>query len=318
MGHLYPEKTPCGCLAMYFPTTSSRPNVALTAPNCATYNAPSMSTDSSEADAACHTSVVCMDNRAAPACAPLLPTPVGMNGDGTVEWKRWTSMGQTRSPEPRGPLTTLTQPSATPPTLTAPRDRAEQTLPLPPSGGRQAAVAPRNLLWRCVKWPLRKLLLGAYLAGDAIRRRPLAALAVGALALAALITSTAVIVATRTPATPTVTVAQPALPPLPASVLRYLRARQRFDAVGMWATYDATGRSNLKISQSQLQATLDQQRKAGLTITRYVYSGGFRAPDGTTRASIEVYTTEHGHASVTTWYFVVGTDGLIQRQMELT
>jgi hypothetical protein len=165
MGHLYPEKTPCGCLAMYFPTTSSRPNVALTAPNCATYNAPSMSTDSSEADAACHTSVVCMDNRAAPACAPLLPTPVGMNGDGTVEWKRWTSMGQTRSPEPRGPLTTLTQPSATPPTLTAPRDRAEQTLPLPPSGGRQAAVAPRNLLWRCVKWPLRKLLLGAYLAG---------------------------------------------------------------------------------------------------------------------------------------------------------
>ncbi len=224
-------------------------------------------------------------------------------------------MGQTLSPEPRGPLATLAQPTAAPP---VPSDRAEQTLPLPPSGGEQAALAPRNLIWRAVKWPLRKLLLGAYLAGDAICRRPLAALAVGALALAALITSTAVIVATRAPATQTVTVAQPALPPLPASVLRYLRARQRFDAADMWAAYDATGRSDLKISESQLQATLDQQQKAGLTITRYVYSGGFRAPDGTTRASIEVYTTEHGHASVATWYFVVGTDGLIQRQMELT
>jgi hypothetical protein len=94
---------------------------------------------------------------------------------------------------------------------------------------------------------------------------------------------------------------------------RYLRGRQRFDAANVWAAYDATGRSNLKVSQSQLQAMLDQQRKAGLTITRYVYSGGFRAPDGTMRVSIEVYTTEHDHASVATWYFVVGTDGLIQR-----
>ena len=226
-------------------------------------------------------------------------------------------MGQTRSPEPRGLLATLAQPAppATPPVLS---DLAEQTLPPTTPGNRRAAQSLRNLLWRGVKWPLRKLLLGAYLAGDAIRRRPLAALSVGALALATLITSTAVIVATRPPTTPTVTVAQPALPPLPASVRRYLRARQRFDAADMWAAYDATGRSNLKISQSQLQAMLDQQRKAGLTITRYVYSGGFRAPDGTTRASIEVYTPEHGHASVTTWYFVVGADGLIQRQMELT
>lgn len=207
-------------------------------------------------------------------------------------------MGQSLSPEPRGPLATLA--------------------PTPPANGPSGTTPLRMLLWRGVKWPLRKLLLGAYLAGDAIRRRPLAALAVGALTLAALITSTAVIVATRPPVSPTVTIEQSAPPPLPASVLRYLHARQRFDAAEMWAAYDAPGRRNLKISESQLQATLDQQRKAGLTITRYVYSGGFKAPDGTTHASIEVYATERGHTSVTTWYFVVGADGLIQRQVDLT
>lgn len=226
-------------------------------------------------------------------------------------------MGSTRSPEPRGPLAILAQPTtpAASPNQADSADVAEPTQPLP-SSAQPVAERASGLLWRGVKWPLRKLLLGAYLAGDGIRRRPLVALSVGALALAAILTGTAVVVATRPPAPPVV-VEQSTPPPLPASVLRYLRARQRFDAAEMWAAYDASGHSDLKMSEAQLQTMLDQQRKAGLTITRYVYSGGFSAPDGTTRASIEVYTTEHGHASVATWYFVVGADGLIQRQVDL-
>ncbi len=190
------------------------------------------------------------------------------------------------------------------------------TEPTPPNGAPPAGSRSRNRVWRGVKWPLRKLLLGAYLAGEAIHSRQREALAIGVLLLALLVTG-GVFAATR-PAPAPANVEQTALPSLPASVRHYLHARQRFDAAEAWAAFDATGQSALKTTEPQLRAAFDQQKKAGFTITRYVYSGGYRTPDGASHYTIEVYATEQGHASVSTWYFAMGSDGLIMRELDLT
>lgn len=183
---------------------------------------------------------------------------------------------------------------------------------LPPEEPRK-----RNPVWRAIKWPLRKLLLGIYLVGEATRKHKREAFIVLALLLALIVTGGVVYQVTR-PAPPPVAIDQPALPALPASVIHYLHARQHFDAGEMWNAYNATARSSLQTTEPQLQTALNQEKAAGLTITRYVYTGGYRSPDGTSHYTIEVYASEQGQSGVFTWFFDVGTDGLITQRLDLT
>jgi hypothetical protein len=183
---------------------------------------------------------------------------------------------------------------------------------LPPEEPRK-----QNRVWQGIKWPLRKALLGIYMLGEAIRKHKREAMVIGALLLALIVTGAVVYQVTR-PAPPRVAVEQPNPPPLPASVLHYLHARQHFDAAEMWAAYNSTARSSLNTTEPKLQTALNQQKAAGLAITRYVYTGGYRSPDGTSHYTVEVYASEQGQSGVFTWYFQVGSDGLIQQRLDLT
>lgn len=183
---------------------------------------------------------------------------------------------------------------------------------LPPQEPRK-----RNPVWQAIKWPLRKALLGIYLALEAARRHKREAFVVGGLLLALVITGGVVYAATR-PAPPPVTVERSTLPALPASVIHYLHARQRFDAAELWNTYDTTARSQLQTTEAKLQTSLNQEKAAGLSIDRYIYSGGYQSPDGTSHYVIEVYASEQGQTGVFTWYFDVGANGLITQRLDLT
>lgn len=243
-------------------------------------------------------------------------------------------MDQTVSPEPQGqmePQSHHVSPGApqspvyppppesyTPPAPTqqvalmeAPQRSAPLTT-LPPEEPRK-----RNPFWQGVKWPLRKLLLGIYLVIEATRRHRREAMVVGALLLALLITGGVVYQVTR-PAPPPVTVERSTLPALPASVILYLHGRQHFNAAELWNAYDSTARSQLQTTETQLQTSLNQEKAAGLSIDRYVYTGGYQSPDGTSHYLVEVYASEQGQSGVFTWFFDVGTNGLITQRLDLT
>ncbi len=165
-------------------------------------------------------------------------------------------------------------------------------------------------VWQAIKWPLRKALLGIYIGIQAARRRKAVALVVSALLIGLI--ATAVIVRQLTlPAASGVAIDQPGLPSIPASVMRYLHGQETYNAQEMWNSLDSSARAQSGSSESQLQATLNQERAQDVQITRYVYSGGYQSPDGTSHYTIEVYAMKSGQMGTFTWYFVVGSNGLI-------
>lgn len=242
-------------------------------------------------------------------------------------------MDQTVSPEPQGqmePQAPLASPGAPqspvyppPPESYAPPAQTQVALMEAPQRPAPLTTLPpeeprkRNPFWKAIKWPLRKLLLGIYLLLEVMRKHKREATVVGVLLLALVITGGVVYQATR-PAPPPVTVERSSMPALPASVILYLHGRQHFNAAELWSAYDSTARSQLQTTEAQLQTSLNQEKSAGLSIDRYVYSGGYQSPDGTSHYTIEVYASQQGQTGVFTWYFDVGTNGLITQRLDMT
>jgi len=242
-------------------------------------------------------------------------------------------MDQTVSPEPQGQPEPQSRPAASgapqspayppPPERYAPPaqtqvavletpKRSTPLISLPPEEPRK-----RNPVWQAIKWPLRKLLLGIYLLLEVMRKHKREATIVGVLLLALVITGGVVYQVTR-PAPPPVTVERSSLPALPASVILYLHGRQHFNATELWNAYDSAARSQLQTTEAQLQTSMNQEKAAGLSIDRYVYSGGYKSPDGTSHYVIEVYASEQGQTGAFTWFFDVGANGLITQRLDLT
>lgn len=181
---------------------------------------------------------------------------------------------------------------------------------------------PKVTFWQAVKWPARKLLLGVYVIAETMRTQPRKALAITAIILAVLVAG-GVASQTQRPIirakpAPLVAVEQPGRPPLPISVQRYLQGQQRFNADEMWAAIAPATRTSMTLTKEQFSAMIAQQKADGLRIMRYVYSGGYRAPDGTAHYTIEAYASEKGKAHHFTWFFGVDADGLITQRVDLT
>lgn len=174
--------------------------------------------------------------------------------------------------------------------------------------GARSATSAQALVWEAVKWPLRKALLGVYLAAQAARRRPVIALVV-LVALLALLGAGLVVHQMTAP--PTVTIEQPSLPSLPASVTTYLHGQRTFNGHEVWASMDTAARRAGRGSETGLQYALDQERAQGLQITRYVYSGGYRPAGGQAHYTVEVDFTQGGKTGSHTWFFTIDATGLI-------
>lgn len=232
--------------------------------------------------------------------------------------------------------TTLTRPLVRPASQ-APSAGRRQTAavraPLAPRTSRPPREWPRMphvqlhqpgaTLWRVVKWPVRKALLGLYLLLMLVRAHRRAALVVCLLALALIAGSIFAAQRIRTqqrPAaatSPLVVVEHPGMPTLPASVQQFLHAQQRFNADEMWSSFTPAGRVALKLTQAQLRAQVAQQQATGIRFTRYIYTGGYQAPDGTAYYTIEAISSLHGQTTYSIWYFTVAKSGLITQRLEL-
>ncbi len=201
------------------------------------------------------------------------------------------------------------------------RAQATQLPSLHPVRPQTQREAPTVTFWQAVKWPLRKMLLGIYVIAEAMRAQPRKALTIMAIILAVLVAGGVASQAQqpiRAKQTSLVAVEQTGRPPLPISVQRYLQGQQHFNADEMWAAYAPATRTSMTLTKEQFGATIAQQKADGLRIMRYVYSGGYRAPDGTAHYTIEVYASEKGKTHLSTWYFAVGADGLITQRVDLT
>jgi hypothetical protein len=217
------------------------------------------------------------------------------------------------APPQAGPPLALT---VAPPRLTAvaepPAPEALQAPAEPPPDRYAPDPKPRSPVWEAIKWPLRKALLGIYLGIQAARRHKLITLGVVVL-LVALIGAGGVVYELTALAPPKVTIERPDLPALPASVLHYLHGEETFNAKEVWDSLDPDARTASGATEGQLQAGLDQARAQGNQTTRIVYSGGYRAADGTSHYTIEIYGSVSGQPETGTLYIVVGTNGLITR-----
>jgi hypothetical protein len=206
------------------------------------------------------------------------------------------------------------------------RERASRQEETPPGGARAA---------RAVKWPIRKLLKGVYLAGAAAKSHRLAA-AVLALIVLGLVGSGVIVYRATHPAQviasqPSVsgpytgstpfTIVDSAAPPLPTGVIGWMHGHKVFDAQEVWNTYSADEQQALAkagTTESKLQDNLTTSKQQGFEFTEFIYSGGYRAPDGTSHYTIELLYSQGGQAGLKTYYFLVGSDGKIAALVNLT
>ncbi len=171
-------------------------------------------------------------------------------------------------------------------------------------------VRPSSPVWQAIKWPLRKALLGLYIAIQAVRRHKLVTLVVSALLIGLIVTALIVRQLTLS-GTTALAIEKPSLPAIPASVVHYLHGQATYNAQEMWDSLDTAARTKSSSTESQIQTTLNQERSQGVHVTRYIYSGGYQAPDGSSYYTIEVYALKSGQLGSFTWYFTVGSNGLI-------
>ncbi|HEX6123359.1 MAG TPA: hypothetical protein VFY89_09370 [Ktedonobacterales bacterium] len=224
----------------------------------------------------------------------------------------------------------LPPPAHTPPARGAllVRERAGQGADAPSRGAR---------VTRAVKWPIRKLFKGLYLTGRAVKRHRLTA-AILALIVLGLVGSGVIVYRATHPAARAVathpsgvsgpysgqtpfTVINAAAPPLPPSLITWMHGHKYFDAHEVWGTYSEAEQRKLTSSgttESTLLQNFSTLQREGFAYTEFIYSGGYRAPDGSSHYTIEVVFSQGERASMSTLYFLVGADGKIALYMNLT
>ncbi|HEX8034255.1 MAG TPA: hypothetical protein VF510_10425 [Ktedonobacterales bacterium] len=189
----------------------------------------------------------------------------------------------------------------------------------------------QSRFWRMIKWPLRQIIKGIYLTGVFAKRHRVVAVIVLA---AVLVLAASGFVAYRVVQQQEIAqeqnslttsinlVSSPQAGALPLSVLHVLHARKTYNAQEEWDNLSPSLRAQYQQqggSVSSLQQSFDQARANGLTLDRFVYSGGFTNPStGVSHYTIEVYAHEGSAQGLLTWFFLVDANGYISSINDLT
>ncbi|HEX9056038.1 MAG TPA: hypothetical protein VF818_00765 [Ktedonobacterales bacterium] len=218
--------------------------------------------------------------------------------------------------------------TATPPVVDALSPRPGYT-PEPPR--------PPSRFWRAVKWPLRTLFKAIYLTSAAANRHRIITLTALGILLAfggvtygvyhfthptaATSSSGGAASQSAVPGGDTpLTIVSQTPPPLPPSVLHWLHGHKIFDAHEMWSGLSPSTQANLTqqgVSESALQAQLDNERAQGKTYEQYIYTGGFAPLGAYANYTVQVVVDQGGQRLLTTWYFVVDQNGLIVAPIDI-
>ena len=100
-----------------------------------------------------------------------------------------------------------------------------------------------------------------------------------------------------------------------------MKGHQDFDANEVWGTFSANEQQNLSqkgVTLSALQSNFATLKGQGVRFTQFIYSGGYRMPDGTSHYTVELVYTQGSQAGIETYYLYVGTDGKIAGFADLT
>ncbi|MBF6589004.1 MAG: hypothetical protein IVW57_00555 [Ktedonobacterales bacterium] len=196
---------------------------------------------------------------------------------------------------------------------------------------------PPSRVARAIKWPIRKLLKGLYLLTAAARSHRAVSVVLLVIILGLLGSGVVVYRATHPSGdvaglgptatgglyggTTPFTVVNAAAPPLPASMIQWMHGHKYFDAQEVWNTFSAREQQALtqkKITASTLQDNFNTLKSQGFQFTEFIYSGGYRAPDGTSHYTIEVLYARGNQAGLQTYYFLLDADGKIAAYVNLT
>jgi hypothetical protein len=218
-----------------------------------------------------------------------------------------------------------------------PSDAApEETTPTSPPVYTFQPLRRPSRFWRIVKWPLRQVLKGIYLAGSAINRHRIISLillvVLGALVTGGVLTYRAFNPEPKQvasgngggvaaiPETP-FTVVDGAHQPLSNGVLLWLHGAKTYNADELWNGM-STEYQNFFVSngssQISLQQTLDTWRFQGLKFDEFIVAGSFRFPDGTATYTVEVVAHEKDQQGIFTWYFRTDPSGQIISFRDIT
>lgn len=207
------------------------------------------------------------------------------------------------------------------------------TLPPAPPAYLYEPEPPKrqSRFWRMIKWPLRQIIKGIYLAGVFAKRHRVVAVIVlvAALALAAsgfvayrVVQQREITQQQNSLTTSINLVSSPQTSSLPLSVLHFLHARKTFNAQEEWDSLSSTLHSQIQQqggSVSSIQQSFDQARANGLTLDRFVYSGGYTNPStGVSHYTIEVSAHEGSTQGLLTWFIIVDANGFISSLNDLT
>lgn len=216
---------------------------------------------------------------------------------------------------------------------TPPASNALVTSPPAPPAYLYEPEPPKrqSRFWRMIKWPLRQIIKGIYLTGVFAKRHRVVAVIVLA---AVLVLAASGFVAYRVVQQQEIAqeqnslttsinlVSSPQAGALPLSVLHVLHARKTYNAQEEWDNLSPSLRAQYQQqggSVSSLQQSFDQARANGLTLDRFVYSGGFTNPStGVSHYTIEVYAHEGSAQGLLTWFFLVDANGYISSINDLT
>ncbi len=207
----------------------------------------------------------------------------------------------------------------------------------PPTYTAQPLRKPSRF-WRVVKWPIRQLLKGIYLAGSAISRHRIISL-VALVLLAAMATGGVLTYRALNPERPhntasgspgsgnvnvpdtPFTVVNGAQLPLSNGVVLWLHGTKTYNAQELWNGMSTQYQTVFQLqggTQAGLQQSLDGFRTEGLKFDEYVVAGSFQFPDGTATYTVEAVVHESNQRGILTWYFKTDPTGQILSFQDLS
>jgi hypothetical protein len=199
----------------------------------------------------------------------------------------------------------------------------------------------RSPAWKAIKWPLRHLIKGIYLTGNAAKNHRRSAIAFTLVVLLLGLAGYGVYTYTHPPITTGMssggdasgaiggaqdntapfTVIAGTQPPLAPGVLQWLHAYKTFNGDELWNSLSPGYQAQLAqqgVKSDQLRQGMVEEKNQGVGFDEFIYTGGYLSPDGLQHYTVEAVETQGDKKAILTWFFMTDSNGKIAMWRDLT